>query len=103
MIENNTMKPTKFEAVWRSDKKLPCPVCQKNLDAVTNLDDNDMPGPGDITICAYCQTWLVYNKEMNIEICSQSYINTLPKEFQERLERMTVILKDFQQFKRKIE
>ena len=49
-----------------------CPnkECGKTLDGATNADDiNDKssPEPGDVSICTYCETFLVYDDTMTLQ------------------------------------
>lgn len=48
-------------------KAQPCPTCGKNLDAVTVMtNENVKPRPDDFTICIYCQTPLVFTKDLTV-------------------------------------
>jgi hypothetical protein len=43
-----------------------CPACGAILDGATSVDlDGAMPRPGDVSICAYCASLLVYSDELH--------------------------------------
>jgi hypothetical protein len=46
----------------------PCPVCWSTLDAAKSVgtDPAARPGPGDLTICAYCRTVLVFGPGLQL-------------------------------------
>jgi hypothetical protein len=45
-----------------------CPKCDEKLDGVSTMDDMQYrpPESGDITICAYCATILVYDTDAQL-------------------------------------
>lgn len=44
----------------------PCPVCNAKLDAATCASQaGRSPRPGDITVCLYCATILVFNPDLS--------------------------------------
>jgi hypothetical protein len=55
-----------------------CPTCGKTLDGLTNPVDDDLDmHPGDISICFYCGTILVFNEELQLVPCTDEYLNDL--------------------------
>ncbi|QIG76932.1 hypothetical protein EVC30_103 [Rhizobium phage RHph_Y1_11] len=42
----------------------PCPHCKVGLDAATEVSSGRGPGPGDVTICAYCGGFSQYDDNM---------------------------------------
>jgi len=45
-----------------------CPSCRHVLDASTGVGREGpvVPAPGDVTLCAYCRTWLVYTDGLGL-------------------------------------
>jgi len=41
-----------------------CPSCGYLLDAATPLKAGTKPAPGDISLCAMCGVWLVYDEKL---------------------------------------
>jgi hypothetical protein len=51
-------------------KPTPCPHCGTNLDAhaCTTSDESTKPQPDDISVCAYCASFLIYNDDLSLRI-----------------------------------
>lgn len=71
-----------------------CPVegCGKMLDAATG--GKEPPKPGDLTICAYCLNWLVWNVEMKPTLITEDEIIELDNENFVQLSAYSRLLKE---------
>lgn len=58
---------------------LVCPVCHTELDAATNVEDDQAPKPGDVTICVYCATVMEFT-EGGLRIMSQEELDAVHPE-----------------------
>jgi len=47
------------------DDNLVCPVCGNTIDRSAHIEP-EPPGPGDLTVCLYCETVLEFTKEMTL-------------------------------------
>jgi len=72
-----------------------CPLCFKLIDAATNIETKRAPEPGDVTICVYCSSWLIFNDDMTLRAASRQDIDDLPKDFVYRLIQATKALEEF--------
>lgn len=54
-----------------------CPNCNKLLDAATELSKEVKPNPGDISICIYCGTILVFAVDMALMVATMSDLEGL--------------------------
>ena len=44
-----------------------CPACGYHLDVAFCVGKDAQPSPGDVTICAVCAAWLVFDSKLNLE------------------------------------
>ncbi len=61
-------------------KKDLCPQCGTLLNAASTLEGRFTPKPGDVTVCAYCSTFLKFDEFM--------FLRILPDEEFEKLEKV---------------
>lgn len=56
-----------------------CPKCERNIDGATGLVEGT-PGPeeGDLSICAYCLTMLVFNEDLSSRVLGPEEFLELP-------------------------
>lgn len=55
-----------------------CPNCKKTMDSATSIDrDNHKPIPGDISICLYCQSLLIFDDNLMSQNPTQEQIDEL--------------------------
>jgi hypothetical protein len=43
-----------------------CPACGNQLDACFGVEHDEIPKPGDLTICAYCAEPLVFTRDLRL-------------------------------------
>jgi len=48
-----------------------CPVCEKDLDATTSIDHDSKPTTGDITVCLYCASFLMFNNNLTLRLITE--------------------------------
>jgi hypothetical protein len=61
-----------------------CPVCQTNLDAASDPTvENNVPSPGDITLCFYCESLCEFDRDMKLK---QVELEELQPEVQDAIE-----------------
>jgi hypothetical protein len=60
-----------------------CPVCGKLLDAATHVLGGEPAEPttGDISICLYCGTPLIFTEELSVRILTPKEARIVEKEF----------------------
>jgi hypothetical protein len=44
-----------------------CPACNYAIDAASCVGQNASPSPGDVTICARCCSWLLFDRELHLQ------------------------------------
>lgn len=76
-----------------------CPHCGKLINTCTAVNSDDLPLPGDLTICIGCAGINRYGDDMALEAFPDVLIDTLDPEFREQLldaQQMLRELKDKQ-------
>lgn len=60
-------------------EKTVCPDCKNLLSAATNIgsDESIQPKPNDLTICVYCASILIYNKDFSLRRATDSDLDSL--------------------------
>ena len=64
--------------------KQQCPVCDHKIDRVSGVsgkgkvDDDVQPNPGDITMCVYCRSFLIFTAELGHREATDEEIAELP-------------------------
>ena len=64
-----------------------CPDCGKLLDAATNPETDDVPGPGDFGICIDCQGLHVFTETMGRRPPTEAELALLPLDMLTRYQR----------------
>lgn len=73
-----------------SDKPHPC--CGRKLDGHTAADGSDeQPRQGDVSVCAYCGSWLTYDHGPRLRLMTQEEIDALDEETTSELWRATTL------------
>ena len=57
-----------------------CPVCARRLSGATgydNADDDAVPVPGDVTVCAYCRSFLMFTATLDVRLLTLEEIAEL--------------------------
>jgi len=57
-----------------------CPACGYTLDAATGVQGNEIPGPGDISICINCASVLEFGPTLKLKLFSELELKKLSKE-----------------------
>lgn len=47
-----------------------CPVCRAEIDGQTSVAGQFTPKPGDVTVCLYCQSILIFTEDLQTRIAS---------------------------------
>jgi RNase P subunit RPR2 len=60
-------------------EKTVCPDCKNLLSAATSIesDESTQPRPNDLTICIYCASILIYNKDFSLRRATESDLDSL--------------------------
>ncbi|MCW5907331.1 MAG: hypothetical protein KIS94_05695 [Chitinophagales bacterium] len=66
-------------------KSCRCPKCNKELNRATNATGNSSPQGGDLSICGYCTSFLVFREDTSVELLDRDEFLKLPKETRERM------------------
>lgn len=61
----------------QSDK---CPVCRAILNAASGINNSGAPVEGDLTICVYCGTILVYGDKMKLRVATTPEMENIKAE-----------------------
>jgi hypothetical protein len=70
-----------------------CPLCFKLLDAATNCDGDDFPGPGDFTACIGCGEILTWAADMTLEA---SKLEDVPISIRAKFARLKMLIREQQ-------
>lgn len=67
-----------------------CPVCKEKLDAASNAEVSDQSPPecGDVSICFYCASYLIFDEDLTLQLLSEEDLLELPDETFHLLSRM---------------
>lgn len=58
-----------------------CPVCNALLNSARDaLGDEPAPVEGDLSVCAYCTSFLVFMEDMSLKLLTDEETLDLPKE-----------------------
>lgn len=68
------------EKMSEQTKAQPCPKCNSLLDAATVIVGTPKPAAGDISVCAYCATILIFNSDLSHRIAKPEDVIGLPIE-----------------------
>ena len=54
-----------------------CPACHEGLDRALNPVGEQGPRPGDLSICAYCRSFLAFTDAMSLRLLSDGEVAAL--------------------------
>jgi len=86
------------------DTKLPdraCPVCNNKLDAASAINADTSPQPGDVSICFYCGSFLIYSDDMSSRLLTELEVYALDPHTKALLVETRQRLKQYRQEKDK--
>ena len=63
-----------------------CPTCGAKVDAVTRLEGDEKPQPGDFTICFYCRDIFKFSETLGLLSLEESDIADIPLDQMSRLQ-----------------
>jgi hypothetical protein len=43
-----------------------CPHCKQKLDGAFNVGDNATPSPGNVSLCAVCGNWMIFDRDLKL-------------------------------------
>jgi len=52
-----------------------CPVCHRDLSLTVDPVGDKLPNPGDLSICIYCTSVLLFDADMKLGICPQEILD----------------------------
>jgi len=55
-----------------------CPRCNEKLDAASALTEDVAVEPGDISMCMYCQAFLVFKDDLTLRLSTDEDMANLP-------------------------
>lgn len=85
------------EAVKTAEhKETACPGCGVGINASTDPDGDELPSPGDLSICAYCTAFLVFEEGPALRLLTLEEIAELPDENRIELQRFRKFLTERQ-------
>jgi hypothetical protein len=95
------MKPAPPVVETHRPPAFACPVegCGKKLDAATG--GKEPPKPGDLTVCAYCINWLVFDPEMRPTLITEDEIISLDNEMFAQLSAYSRLMQELAEKKRR--
>lgn len=71
--------------ISKCDAPSACPTCGKKLNGATKIDGKGGPRPGDISVCFYCTSFLVFGDDLELALMTADEIVELPAEQRRRL------------------
>ena len=75
--------------------QMACPVCRKVIDGATPANTTHaIPGPGDVTVCLYCRTFLTFTAEPALRELTQEEILALPDDVRDTLVELRRTLRE---------
>lgn len=69
-----------------------CPNCGKKLDCAT-CESEIKPEPGDISVCIYCTSFLIFNDKVKLRLLTDDEIADLPAERRSQLVMARLLLR----------
>lgn len=84
----------------RKIKESKCPVCNAGLNAAEAASEEfkDMrPEPGDLSVCTYCATILIFDEDLNLAIPEQEFMDSIPDDVTAQLKAVVDIIKEHSQ------
>lgn len=73
-----------------------CPRCGNRLEACTNAEAaGGGPGPGDLTLCAYCSAALVFTEDLDVRPATAADLAKLDEEGRATLAKAAAAAADF--------
>jgi hypothetical protein len=83
-----------------------CPVCKQAITAAVPMESlmgkpgvTYRPEPGDITICAFCTSFLRFKEDLSLALLTEDEVADLPDEFRINLQRVRFEVIEIQQEK----
>jgi len=75
-----------------------CPVCSSELDRATEAGsvDGDAPKSGDISVCLYCSSVLIFKDDLGIRLVKQEEIDGWDVEIKRLLGTVLIAAQGFQ-------
>ena len=70
-----------------------CPVCLKQFDAATSPFGDSAPTPGDLTVCIYCASFLIFEQDLRLRLMTEQEIGELPDEARIQIMRVRRAIK----------
>lgn len=67
-----------------------CPVCSEILDGATNVTDDTSPQKGDVSICVYCGSVLVFNEDQTLRIATDEELKSMPADRMDMIKTIQV-------------
>ena len=71
-------------------KDTSCPTCGKRLDGVFDPDGENVPRPGDLGICIYCNGIHVFTETMDFRLPTEDELVKMPLDILSRYQRAIV-------------
>lgn len=65
-----------------------CPECRSTLDGATGVDHDERPKPGDVSLCLYCGTILVFEED-RLRRAQEKDLAEIPETDKKKLDRIT--------------
>ena len=62
-----------------------CPKCGQVLDATVNMLGDEAPEPGNLSVCAHCTAYLVFNDDLTQRLMSDEEFIALPYDIRHKL------------------
>lgn len=83
------------------DVKHRCPVCDHIIDAASAVDASGAhPSPGDVSICAECTSYLMYNDDLSSHVITVDEFVTLPSDIIYELTAARKLKQEFNFFRK---
>jgi hypothetical protein len=70
-----------------------CPHCGRGADGVTDPFEEEVPKPGDISICVYCRDVAVFQGDLSLRKMTEEEVAGMEPELTKQLEEARHLLK----------
>lgn len=57
-----------------------CPHCGHTFDCASSERKEQVPEPGDVSVCLYCTGFMIFNEEMKLRVLTAEEIAEMPAE-----------------------
>jgi len=76
-----------------------CPVCGEHIDGVTSVGGDYTPQEGDVSVCANCTAFLMFDDRLLSRLIDPDTLLSLPDDLLFQLSSIRLQLKQFEEYR----